>query len=56
MSEEPSDPSEPAAPKGPRPQPVRDAERKARAERLAAALRDNLRRRKAAGRSGPETN
>ena len=43
MSEEPSDPPEPvAAPPAPRPQPVRDAERKARAERLAAALRDDL--------------
>jgi hypothetical protein len=50
MSEEPSDPSAPPAPPSSRPQPVRDAERKARADRLAAALRDNLRRRKVAGR------
>jgi hypothetical protein len=56
MSEPPSDPPEPAAPPVThRAQPVRDAERKARAERLAAALRDNLRRRKA-GKARPEGN
>jgi len=38
-----------------RPDDPKDAARKAREERLAAALRANLRRRKAATRSGAES-